>query len=285
MTLPAEAVILAAGRGSRIGDRTEDRPKAVLPIGPRSLSDPTETSFLRRQCETLRELGVEQVTVVIGYRKEVILEELSRWGDWVRTVVNPTPDIKTSGSLHSFQFAANAGFGILDGSRHTLLIDADIVYHPEPLRRLLREPEESAMLICSRYELNLEEVLVFGAADRPEYMGKGLTAELVCGLPCLGEATGIVRFAPRDHSLVRKTMDWMLGDPNAPKGSAYYDGFGPARRATEHEELTQRFMRYGRMRAVCFDERYPFMEVDNPEEYANLRNTVYPALLMMEAAV
>ena len=46
-----QAVILAAGRGSRLGDRTKEIPKALLPIGPRSLTDKTETTFLRRQSE------------------------------------------------------------------------------------------------------------------------------------------------------------------------------------------------------------------------------------------
>ena len=48
-----EAVILAAGRGSRMGERTSAYPKALLPIGPRSLHDATETNFLRRQVELL----------------------------------------------------------------------------------------------------------------------------------------------------------------------------------------------------------------------------------------
>ena len=49
MSAPYEAIILAAGRGSRLGGRTGAWPKALLPIGPRSKADDTETSFLRRQ--------------------------------------------------------------------------------------------------------------------------------------------------------------------------------------------------------------------------------------------
>jgi hypothetical protein len=74
----------------------------------------------------------------------------------------------------------------------------------------------------------------------------------------------------------------MVGDPAAPEGSARRRGYGPAGRATEHEELTQRFMRYRRMRCVRFDERLPFMECDDEKDYRKLRESFYPRLLQLE---
>ncbi len=279
-----EAIILAAGRGSRLSEETDERPKAILPIGPRSAIDKTETSFLRRQIECLRELGVERVCVVIGYRRELVEREIKAWAPWVKTVVNPTPEIQTSGSLHSFQFAIRSPHGFMDGTRQTLLMDADIVYHRDVLKRMIDAPAVTTTLVCDRYENSAEEVLVFGTKDAPRYMGKGLRAELVQGEKCLGEATGIVKFAPVDHALARGSIDWLLGDPDAEPTSLAYRGFGPARRATEHEELTERFMRYGKIRAVTFSgEELPFLEVDNPTEYKQLRDGLYPQILKMEA--
>jgi choline kinase len=284
MIRPCQAVLLAAGRGSRLSAETGEVPKALLPIGRRSLADPTPTCFLRRQIEVLRDGGVDDVVVVVGYLRERLRAALAEWAPWVKSVVNPTPDIATSGSLHSFQFAARSGLGVLDGRRETLLLDADIVYHRDVLRRLLEAPERSAMLVCDRTCRDDEEVLVYGTPERPRFLGKGLTAALVQGAPCVGEAVGIVKFAPADQALARETIDWLLGNPDAPPDSAAYKGFGPARRATEHEELTQRFMHYGRMTCVSFGAELPFMEVDTAEEYALLRKTFYPRLLEMEAS-
>ena len=53
--------------------------------------------------------------------------------------------------------------------------------------------------------------------------------------------------------------------------------------ATEHEELTQRFMRYGRMSCVRFGQELPFMECDDAREYARVRESFYPELLAMES--
>jgi choline kinase len=277
-----QAVILAAGRGSRIAEESQYKPKALLPIGARSLNDTTQTSFLRRQCDVLKELGVEQIVVVAGYKKEMVIADLAEWGPWVEVVINTTEDISTSGSLHSFQFAANAGLGILDGKRQTLMMDADIVYDKRVLQLLLDAPLTSSMLVCSHYHPGNEEVLVYGKPQRPRFMGKGLSPLVANNEPCIGEAVGIVKFAPQDHPIVRATVDWMVGDPTAKPKSAERKGFGPARMATEHEELTQRFMRYERMSCVTFGEELPFMEVDTPEEYALLRNRFYPNLLALE---
>ena len=282
MSAHYQAVILAAGRGTRISEETDRRPKALLPIGPRSLTDATETSFLRRQAELLRELGVEQVVVVVGYLKELMIADIRSWGPWVQVVVNPAEDITTSGSLDSFGCAVRSPHGVLDGTRQTLLMDADIVYHRRMLQLLLSAPARSSMLVCQTRVADMEEVLVYGPPKSPRFMGKGLTPALVDGEPCIGEAVGIVKFAPADHALAREVVRWMLGDPTAPEGDPRRMGFGPARRLTEHEELTQRFMRYSRMSAIVFGEELPFMEVDSAAEYATLRQEFYPAVLKME---
>lgn len=278
-----EAVILAAGRGSRLSEHTRELPKALLPIGPRSLTDVTETCFLRRQIELLLRAGLDSVVVVVGVLREQIEAAVADWGLPVKLVVNPTPDMGSSGSLHSFQFAVRAGLGVLDGTRQTLLLDGDIVYDAAVLQTLLDAPALSSALVARRHtDGDDEQVLVYGTEAAPRFLGKGLGPALVGGAPCLGEAAGVVKLAPADHTLARAAIDWMLGDPDAPAGTRRHDGYGPARRATEHEELTQRLMLLGRMRCVCFDPVLPFMECDDAAEYRTLRETFYPALLRGE---
>lgn len=280
-----QAVILAAGRGSRLASHTREVPKALLPIGPRSLQDPTPTCFLRRQVELLHAAGVHDIVVVVGCLKEQILDEAKNWDVPLQFVVNDTPEMGTSGSLHSFQFAVRSAHGVLDGTakRQTILADADIVYHRAGLEHFLASAAVSSLLVSANHRGDDEEVLVYGSHDHPRFLGKGLTPELVSGEACLGEAVGIVKFAPEDHALARATLDWMLGDPSAPPESGRFRGFGPARRATEHEELTQRFMRYHKMRCVMLDKSWPFMECDDAAEYKRVREDFYPRLLQLEA--
>lgn len=53
------ALILAAGRGSRMRHLTETHPKAMTPLGGRPL--------IERQCSALRAAGVTEIGIVTGY--------------------------------------------------------------------------------------------------------------------------------------------------------------------------------------------------------------------------
>ena len=58
------AILLAASRGAELGALTEDRPKCMIEVRGQPL--------LRRLIGTVREAGARDVTVVRGYKKEVI---------------------------------------------------------------------------------------------------------------------------------------------------------------------------------------------------------------------
>src|SRR5262245_978783 len=59
-----KAIIIAAGRGSRCGEFTHDRPKCLLPVGGKTLLD--------HQLDSLRLCGVTDITIVKGYLAEKI---------------------------------------------------------------------------------------------------------------------------------------------------------------------------------------------------------------------
>jgi L-glutamine-phosphate cytidylyltransferase len=66
-----QAVILAAGRGSRMGPMTDALPKCLLQV--------FHQPILYRQLDTLQQAGIEEVIVVTGYLHEKIQEALSEW--------------------------------------------------------------------------------------------------------------------------------------------------------------------------------------------------------------
>ena len=61
-----KAVILSAGRGSRLLPLTEDRPKCLIDIGGKP--------FLRRQMDIFAECGIRDIGVVTGYRPDMVDE-------------------------------------------------------------------------------------------------------------------------------------------------------------------------------------------------------------------
>lgn len=63
------AVILAAGRGWRMGGMTEDRPKCLLPVGGQTV--------IEHQLATLSALGVAKITIVTGYGSDQVRERVN----------------------------------------------------------------------------------------------------------------------------------------------------------------------------------------------------------------
>jgi D-glycero-D-manno-heptose 1,7-bisphosphate phosphatase len=92
-TPPRQAVIVAGGRGTRLRPLTDDRPKAMVEVGGKP--------FLDHLLELLREEGLQEILLLLGYRADAILEHVgdgSAWGLKVSAVVTD-PDDETSSRM------------------------------------------------------------------------------------------------------------------------------------------------------------------------------------------
>ena len=64
--VPMKAVVLAAGKGTRLRPLTEDKPKGMVEVAGKPI--------LTHCFEQLAELGADEFVVVVGYLKENIIE-------------------------------------------------------------------------------------------------------------------------------------------------------------------------------------------------------------------
>ena len=112
---PSRAIILAAGRGSRLGT---GRPKCLSRVGGRPL--------VEHQLDALEAVGVEQVDMVVGFEQEQIRELV---GDRARYVVNER--YAETNSLYSFLCAAERG------PDDVFVLNADVLFDERVLWRLL----------------------------------------------------------------------------------------------------------------------------------------------------
>ncbi|HZP87694.1 MAG TPA: phosphocholine cytidylyltransferase family protein [Burkholderiales bacterium] len=109
--IPIRAIILAAGRGSRLGRHSAERPKALAMLAGRSL--------LQWKLDALAALGIRDVTVLTGYRCEAIE------ATGVDTVHNPRwADTNMVASL----CCAHA---LLRQPGRTLVCYGDVLFHPD----------------------------------------------------------------------------------------------------------------------------------------------------------
>lgn len=129
------AIILAAGRGNHLADFNPDgRPKSLLEFGGKSL--------LARQLDNLFRLGIRQVTLVVGYEADMILEHVATLDSRpeVAYVYNPA---YASGSVLSLLAAQD----VLRDDEPVLVLAADVLFHPRILQILVESVHQNCYLI------------------------------------------------------------------------------------------------------------------------------------------
>jgi histidinol-phosphate phosphatase family protein len=84
---PRQAVVVAGGRGTRLGALTADRPKALVEVGGRP--------FLDHLVMSVRERGFDRILLLLGYRAELVerhVQAVDGWGLEVTTVATDPAD-------------------------------------------------------------------------------------------------------------------------------------------------------------------------------------------------
>lgn len=125
------AIILAAGQGTRLRPLTDHQPKCLVPLAGKPL--------LEHQRETLNQAGISDIHVVGGY----LAEQLQRPG--ITLHINPD---YASTNMVSTLFAAEA---VMTGASDLIISYGDIVFEPRVLEALLACDAPIALAVDSEW--------------------------------------------------------------------------------------------------------------------------------------
>ncbi len=202
-----KALILAAGTGQRLG---RDHPKCLLQIGGRTL--------LERHLLFLRAMGVAEVRVAVGFRASEVECEIERTKAqrWARSVYNP--DYRR-GSLLSLAVLQEE----LRSGEDLLLMDADVLYTPTILERLIQSPIRNCFLLDREFEPGDEPVKLCVREGRLVEFRKRIEPGL--RYDYWGESVGMFRFSPQIALRLADTVEGYLdrGQREAPYEEAIRD--------------------------------------------------------------
>ncbi|WP_238478835.1 UTP--glucose-1-phosphate uridylyltransferase AglF [Natranaeroarchaeum sulfidigenes] len=148
-----KAVVLAAGKGTRLRPLTDDKPKGLVEVNGR----PIVTHCFER----LAELGAEEFVVVVGYRKEDIIEH---YGDeWDGIPITYTHQREQKGLAHA----------LLTAEEHIdddfMLILGDNIFEANLDDVVHRQKESRADAAFLVEEVPHEEASRYGVCDTNNY--------------------------------------------------------------------------------------------------------------------
>ncbi len=176
-----KAVILAAGRGSRMKGLTEDVPKCFLELDGKRLLD--------WQIEALREAGINDIVVARGYKKETI--------DYKDIQVVDNDRWDQTNMVSSLMCASK----VLEED-DVIVSYADIVYHPDIVHQLKKQSGDVAItydrlwhdLWKMRFEDPLKDAESFKINDEGEVIEIGQRISDKNQIE--GQYMGLLKFTP-----------------------------------------------------------------------------------------
>ena len=238
----ARAIILAAGKGSRLNGTAGESPKCLVRLGGLSL--------IERQLGVLRRAGIDNIAVVVGCQADRVRRACGH----DITYIENTRYAQTN-SLYSLWMARP----LL--SESFVVLNCDVLFHPALLTDLLASRHENALLLgyreASQAPYGDEEMKVRVNGGRVVDMSKEMDPA-----EADGENLGIVKFGARGAAALVDIMDELVAQGRlrdwAPRAFAAFAGRYPL-----HAIGTRGL---------------PWIEIDFPEDYQRALNEILPAI-------
>jgi choline kinase len=245
------AIILAAGRGLRL-QLPEDQqlPKCLLRFDSMSL--------LERHLHMLKNAGIDEVVLALGFRHPLVDVELDRLNWWPRPeiVLNERFELGSVLTVHTAAGALTRGGSVL-------LMDADVLYDERIMDALVAgEGAINRVLLDRDFEAGDEPVKLCVRNGVPIELRKQLAPEL--RFDTIGESVGFFRF---DEAGARRL-------------AALVAGYVASDRAhMPHEEAVRDLLQEGSQTFEITDiTGAPWIEIDYSEDVARAAAEVMPLL-------
>jgi choline kinase len=242
-----QAILLAAGSGRRL---QRPIPKCLIDIGGMTL--------LSRALRALAAVEVLEAWVVVGFRHDLIAAELDCCPSPV-SVVCVRNEAFLRGSVRSL-WAARAAM-----SSEVLVMDADVLFPVQLLRRLVQSPHGNCVLGDQRSTFTGEEMMLTTHGDRVW----DITRRVPDPARVLGEGVGFYKLDRAAAHALRGLLEAWIAT------------------GRDHEEYEEVFRALFKSCVFGYElvSDLPWTEIDFPEDVGKAEQTVWPQIHALEAGI
>ncbi|MHA1458030.1 MAG: bifunctional sugar-1-phosphate nucleotidylyltransferase/acetyltransferase [Promethearchaeota archaeon] len=126
-----KAVILAAGKGTRLNPITSLRPKPMIPIGGKPL--------LEHAILNLRDVGVQEILIIVGYKEEIIKNYFGDGLSKFNVKIEYATQLEYLGTAHAVGFARD-----FVGTDDFFLMYGDLLTDPQVFKEVSKVYKKSS---------------------------------------------------------------------------------------------------------------------------------------------
>lgn len=184
-----KAVILAAGIGNRLKPLTDKMPKSLIKVGDRTV--------LERMLDSLVDLGITDVTIVVGHLKQMIMDLAGKEYRTAECKYITNPDYKL-GSILSLYAARNE---FVDDD--VLLMDADVIFEEKVLAKVADSGNANCFLVDRSFQDTGEEMKVASLGGRVAQIARKINREH----DSVGEGVGFCKISSANSPELLKALE------------------------------------------------------------------------------
>ncbi len=189
------AIIIAAGKGTRLYPLTKNTPKSLLEIGD-------GITLLESQLHSLRENNIKDVTIIVGYLAMQIEAKIEKYrADFnIDIVYNPFYDVSNNlVSVWMARYYMNEDF---------ITINGDDIFNPVIIENLLKSPEQITMVMDVKETYDDDDMKIVHERGLVKKVSKQVPLE-----QANGESVGIIKFSGRGRKIYVDTLESMVRCP------------------------------------------------------------------------
>lgn len=184
-----KAIILAAGQGRRLNNETKDKPKCLIEIEGKTI--------LSRITSALRQAGVEDISLVRGYKRELFNARDIRYYNNL--------DFKTTNMLYSLFIAKE------ELNDECIISYSDIIYEPWTVKKLLDDKNDISLLVDVDWKRHYEgrrhhpveqAELVYMKDGRMVKFGKAIAPN-----EAYGEFVGLLKISRKGAQILNSQLE------------------------------------------------------------------------------